>query len=301
VTSFSVIEAPSPLGLWPSGVERLPAALEAAGLHAGLAPARVNRLSAPAWCEGRDPVTDVLNAEAIAGFSRALADALTVDLDARHFPVVLGGDCSILLGNLLALRRRGRFGLFFLDGHADFYQPEAEPKGEVASMDLAIATGRGPDVLADLDGLRPLVREADCVAFGFRDAEIAAASGSQDVRDSGVHVYDLARVRALGAEKAAAQALDALDRAGLDGLWIHLDADVLDDAIMPAVDYRMPDGLRFEELRAVLATLRASGLPVGIDVTIFNPSLDPDGSIARGLARCLLDGLGAGATPRAAY
>jgi len=45
---------------------------------------------------------------------------------------------------LLAIRRRGRHGLLFLDGHADFYQPEAEPNGEVASIDLALATAAGP-------------------------------------------------------------------------------------------------------------------------------------------------------------
>jgi hypothetical protein len=28
-------------------------------------------------------------------------------------------------------------------------------------LDLAVATGRGPDVLADLEGLRPLVRDED--------------------------------------------------------------------------------------------------------------------------------------------
>lgn len=69
---------------------------------------------------------------------------------------MLGGDCSILLGNLLALRHRGRYGLFFIDGHADFYQPEASLTGEVADMDLAIASGRGPDVLTNIDGLKHL-------------------------------------------------------------------------------------------------------------------------------------------------
>src|SRR5262245_18287497 len=39
---------------------------------------------------------------------------------------------------MLALRRRGRYGLFFIDGNADFFQPEAEPNGEGASMDLAL-------------------------------------------------------------------------------------------------------------------------------------------------------------------
>jgi len=60
-------------------------------------------------------------------------------LDAGEIPVVLGGDCTSLLGSMLALRRRGRYGLFFIDGHADFFQPEAEPNGEGASMELAFS------------------------------------------------------------------------------------------------------------------------------------------------------------------
>jgi arginase len=41
---------------------------------------------------------------------------------------VLEGDCSIVIGNLLALKQirlTRRYGLFFIDGHFDFYQPEA--------------------------------------------------------------------------------------------------------------------------------------------------------------------------------
>ncbi len=56
---------------------------------------------------------------------------------------MLGGDCSILLGKMLALRRRGRHGLLFIDGRADFYQPQAEPNGEAPSMDLALAPAAG--------------------------------------------------------------------------------------------------------------------------------------------------------------
>jgi arginase len=47
------------------------------------------------------------------------------------------------IGPLLALRRRGRYGLVFLDGHAGFQHPSDEPNGKVASLDLAVATGRG--------------------------------------------------------------------------------------------------------------------------------------------------------------
>jgi arginase len=217
-----------------------------------------------------------------------LAEHVSFTLDLGRFPVVLGGDCSILLGTALALRRRGRFGLFFLDGHADFYSPESEPNGEVASMELAIVTGREPAALADLDGLCPLVREEDVVVFAFRDAESAAEYGAPDVRQTAMHVFDLPQVRRLGVAPAARVALSALETRGLEGFWIHVDADVLNDDVMPAVDYRMPDGLSAEELTEVLAVVLASPLAAGLEVTIYNPTFDDaERSAARVLARAI--------------
>ncbi|HET8563846.1 MAG TPA: arginase family protein, partial [Candidatus Binatia bacterium] len=209
----------------------------------------------------------------------------------NKFPLVLGGDCSNIIGIMLALRRAGRYGLFFIDGHADFYQPEAEPNGEVASMDLAIVSGRGPDVIADIDGLKPLVRDEDIVAFAFRDAEQQREYGSRDIRTTGIQSFDLELVRALGVTAAAEQAIGKLRKNNL-GFWIHLDADVLNDEIMPAVDYRLAGGLEWRELGALLKTLMSSGHAVGMNVGIFNPRLDKDGSIARQFARTLVAGLG---------
>ena len=83
----------------------------------------------------------------------------------------------------------------------------------------------------------------------------------------------------------------AVVREDLAGFWIHLDADVLDDAIMPAVDYRMPGGLQFEELSGVLRHLLNTGRAVGVTLTIFNPLLDDDGTIARALVDSLIAGL----------
>ena len=74
--------------------------------------------------------------------------------------------------------------------------------------------------------------------------------------------------------------------------WIHLDCDVLDDAVMPAVDYRLPDGLSWDELGTVLRLAIESRRAVGIEVTIFNPALDGDGVITRSLVDCLVGALG---------
>jgi arginase len=291
MTPFAIIEAPSILGLFPRGVETLPDALLAAGLADRLGARLAARVEAPPYNSRRDPDSKLLNPDGLAHYSVALADAIEPVLDRGEFPVVLGGDCSILLGCTLATRRRGRAGLLFIDGHADFYQPEAEPFGEAASMDLALVTGRGPPIVTDLEGRRPLVRDEDVAALARRDAMETEKRGSQRIEDTAIEVIDLVALRKAGAEASMERALRRLTSSGLDGFWIHLDADALDDAVMPAVDYRMPDGLSWDELVAILRTAIASGKAVGIDVTIFNPKLDEDGVISRRFVKALGDGL----------
>jgi arginase len=290
VRELAIIQAPSVLGLRPSGVQDLPVALLEAGL-ADLPGAVVGgRVDAPDYDPRRDPDTGILNPRGIAQYAVSLADVVGEALAHGAFPVVLGGDCSILLGNLLALRRRGHYGLLFIDGHTDFYQPAAEPTGEAASMDLALATGRGPQVLSDVEGRGPLVRDQDVVAFGFRDSEESAQAGMQPLPPQ-LRTIGFEDVREVGAAAAAGQAVDWLNSGGTSGYWTHLDVDVLDDAVMPAVDYRLPGGLSWAELETVLRTAMASGRAVGLDVTILNPRLDSDGKIAVRLAECLVHGL----------
>ena len=293
MAQFTIIEAPSILGLRPTGVQYLPEAFKAAGLMSGLRAEYGGQVSPLSYSSERDKLTLLLNPDSIREFSLQLADAVAFVLHNKRFPLVLGGDCSILIGNLLALRRLGTYGLFFIDGHADFYQPPASPTGEVADMDLAIVSGRGPNILTNIEGLKPLVRDPDIIVFGYRDAEQAASYGSPDVRDTNMHVFDLSYVRKFDTIAAAAcQAVDVLENNELDGFWIHLDADVLDDSIMPAVDYRLGGGgLSFSELSELLKTLVASDAAVGMDITIFNPLLDFDGSITRRFVSSLIQGL----------
>jgi arginase len=285
---YALLEAPSILGLRSTGVDQLPAALLKLGLAERLQGRRAGCVEPDARRSSeRDPETRTLNARAIASYTHKLADAVGPLLDSDEFPVVLGGDCSIVLGPALALRRRGRYGLLFIDGQADFFQPEADPYGEAASMDLAFVTGHGPTLLTEFEGRAPLIRETDAVAFGFRDAEDQAEYGSQPLPET-LRSFDLPTIRQIGIAVAARDAVAHLSRAELDGFWIHVDADCLDDAVMPAVDFRLPDGLRPNELEAVLTTALDSRCAVGLEVTIYNPTLDPDGRAGKLLADLLV-------------
>ena len=291
---YAIVEAPSSLGLATDGVEALPDRLLDLGLAARIGARRAGRLDVPPKDPQSDPETRVLNAHAIAAWSPNLADAIEAVLDVRAFPVVLGGDCTILLGSMLALRRRGRYGLLFIDGHADFFQPEAEPNSEGASMDLALVTGYGPPLLTDIEGRRPLLRADDAVAFAFRDHKDQAEFGSQPLPPELVS-YDLFAQRRIGIEAAADAAVAHVTRPELDGFFIHFDVDCLDDAIMPAVDFRVPGGLSWKEAETVLRVAFASGKAVGLEVTIYNPGLDENGEAGRRLVDLLATALGTAA------
>jgi arginase len=92
-------------------------------------------------------------------------------------------------------------------------------------------------------------------------------------------------------DAVAAEAVALLSKSHLSGFWLHLDADVLDDSVMPAVDYRQPGGVTPEELIILLRTARTSRRLAGLSVAIYNPALDPDGRAAHTLVDCIARGL----------
>jgi arginase len=290
-----VVDAPSNLGLSPPspgaipGCWRLAEVLRQQGIVTRLGASDGGRVEPPPYTPNHD-TTGTRNGLAIAGYAVRLADRLGELLDADRFPLLLGGDCSILLGAMLALRRRGRYGLAFVDGHLDFRHPGNSSRlSAVAGEDLAVVTGRGPEPLADLEGRRPLVADAVVVALGHHDPD---RGWYQEVTTAtAITVIDAEQIRRRGAADAAANALAVLEGGGVDGFWIHLDIDVLDREVMPAVDSPDPDGLTDQELITLLRAFAASDLAVGVEVTIFDPDLDPDGHLAQELARMVVEAL----------
>lgn len=285
-----IVTAPSILGFRPSGVEHLPESLMKAGLidktGAIETIVEVGTLNA-AYNGERDPETNCLNTTAVRTFSITLMEEVARQINKPVFPLVLGGDCSILIGILPALKRKGKFGLVFLDAHADFYQPEASTTGELADMDLAIVTGRGPEIVTNIGDLKPFVEDVNVFQIGQRDAEETKRYGSQDIANTSINLFDLPTIKAAGVECVIADAIDRIEISQLDGFWIHFDTDVISDEENPAVDYRLPDGLSFAEAGYILRRLIRTGKAAGMSVTIFNPSLDIDGGIATKVVDCL--------------
>lgn len=287
--TFVVLDAPSNLGLRPPAPGTVPGCHKLAGalreqrivqrlgaLEGGVVvPPRYDRGD---WREG----DGVFNAAALAAYTRRLADRIERHVRAGDFPVVLGGDCSIGLGSSLALRRIGRYGLAAVDASPDFRHPgNSDRVGAAGGEEVALATGRGQDDLTDLEGLGPYLRDEDVRFFGIRDefaddrAELVALK---------MPVVTVGELREWGPEALGRATAQAFEIPQLDGFWVHLDADVLDPSVMPAVDSPDPDGLLPDELVELLRPLLASPNCAGLNVTIYDPDLDPEGTAGALLA-----------------
>lgn len=280
---IALVSAPSNLGLRPPergavpGTAKAPGALREAGLFERFV--RGGATDSGVVVAGRYVDDDdtrqpghVRNEAAMVDHARRLADRLATILDDGNTPLVIGGDCSLLLGIGLALARRGRTGLVHVDGHTDFRHPgNSDECASVAGEDLAAAVGLHWPAIADIDGLGPSFLPQNVVHVGHRDND----EGADEARQT------LGLV--LSAREILAQAPDAnataITTVAGSGYWLQVDVDVLDPAVMPAVDSPDPGGFSAEELTTLLRRLAPHAL--GASITVFDPDLDPDGRYAR--------------------
>ena len=217
----------------------------------------------------RESRSHVIDPDGLDALVIRVRDAVAPIVDNGHFPLVIGGDCPLLLGCLAASSRQDRVGLLFVDGHEDAYLPMQSSTGEAADMELAFALGLADaSWSSELATLLPLVAPNDVAILGARDAESLRAEGVASLRDR-MALVDGERLAADPAGSAAAACASLPDP-----WWFHLDLDVLSTDALPAIDYPQPGGLGWDELTAVATTALSSGLR-GWDVTIYNPDLDP--------------------------
>jgi arginase len=280
VAAFAVIDAPVDSSGTGRGEERGPAALRAAGLLERLGARDAGHADARIRDRRREPTTGVVGASEIRRASAAIAASVREVLKSGERPLVLGGDCTPLLGVFEAMPDGS--GLWFVDGHADFFDGESSPTGEAADMDLAVLTGHGPPGL--LAKSEPMLEPAAVVLLGYRPAELHPDVARENARlDPAIHALTAPEIRK-GPQRVGN---DAAGRLAGRPAWLHLDLDVLDESVMPAVSYPQPLGLDWDALVALARPLAGAPNLLGVSVADFNPDRDADGAYARRVVEAL--------------
>jgi arginase len=254
------------------GVARAPVVLHQRGLAAALA-------HCPRFIDAGDlllpapqPVrsaSGLLAEDALVTMIGRVREAVRAARGSGYFPLLVGGDCPVILGALNALQAEtDRPGLLFVDGHEDAWPPRLSPTGEAADCELGLALRLfDADLNLRLLGVLPRIHATDVIAVGPRDISELAAAGIPTLDG---RLQALIRPPELTADRYAA----AL--AGLSApWWLHTDLDALATTELAAVDYPQPGGLTWNQLSDITSAALATHGCAGWSVCIYNPDLDP--------------------------
>ena len=273
-----------------AGCERMPAALRAHGLVDSLGVIDAGNLQVVVADPVRDRETGVIGLTDLLGLSEVVRDAASMHLTAGRRPLLVGGDCTLLLGVWAALARvRPEAGLLFVDGHLDCFDGQTSPTGEGADMELAALLGVGPPPLVGFAGRVPVLSDERVVVLGPFDEDDAQGLGAPNPRRFAPRMPIVASDELQQDPSGhTTRALARLTETA-DGFWLHLDLDVLSASALPAVDYADERGLSWEQLGELLGVALSSPQLIGASVVILNPTLDTEGAGARRVVRLLAD------------
>ena len=270
-----------------------PAVLREAGLEAALG-LRVKTtpdvvVAEPSAARGS---SGFLNERALLEMVTAVYRRVRASLAARHFPLIYGADCAVLLGAVPALRDvHGKAGLVFIDGHEDATPMELSTSGEAANMEIALLLGiTGEQVPGSLHGRLPSLDFETVVMLGQRDDAYRHEIGVPSIADR-VQLYPAAGLHhdPANAGRQAAEAVGSQTRSW----WLHIDLDVLDrnefSACGAAGEIVLPGGLTWAELTALTKSALSTSGCRGWSIAVYNPDLDPGHQAAERITRFMTD------------
>jgi arginase len=269
------------------GTENGPGTLRQLGLPEALGARNEGDLAVRIRGEERDPDTGLVASDDVLVSTAMVRTAVAAAIEAGERPFLLGGCCAELPGALAGARDAlgAPLGLAHVDGHLDLYDGETSTTGEAADMPISVVLGLGPAGWVEAMGGSSAVPERTALV-GFRDRAESIADGMRQPEDL-PHpplLYGAAKLRERGLAAAAAE---LAERLGTGPFWLHLDVDVLDQAIFPATDYPQPAGLDWEELATLLAPLTVAENLVGASLACYNPEKDPELEYGRRLVAVL--------------
>lgn len=264
---LEIIGVPFDLESYETGKGLAPAALLAAGLRERLETAGVQVAEVVAIA---GPIAGATREARLGIMLHSLASAVARTRVRGNLPLIIGGDCLTALGTLAGLHDWQHTTVAWIDAHGDFNTPATTVSGYLGGMPLACAVGRGLDTLRRAATLSEPLIERNIVLLGVRDLDPAEAALLQE--------SELTIMSAADVTRRAGDIAGAIKLLGSGAqLYVHLDIDVLHNAVAPGVDYPAPGGLTLPMLSELLAPIARLPNLAAIALTAVNPERDIDG------------------------
>ena len=282
---ISLIGAPTDIGAGDRGASMGPEALRVAGIaealqSRGLEVVDRGNLFGPLnpWLP---PSAGYRHLNQVIEWNREVMRAVSLELEARRLPILLGGDHSLAIGSIGAVARYCRengkqLRILWLDAHADFNTSQITPSGNLHGMPVSCLCGLGPSELVELSGHVPAI-ESSCIRqIGIRSVD---AGEKRLVRDSGLDIYDMRYIDEVGMKRAMEEALEGVG--ANTHLHVSFDVDFLDPDIAPGVGTTIPGGPNYREAQLVMEMIADTGRLGSLDIVELNPALDNKNGTAK--------------------
>jgi arginase len=194
-----------------------------------------------------------------------------------HVPLLIGCDCSIVVGTTQALRRAAGedVHVLYVDGDFDDAAPDPERCQSAAAMAVWLLTHGSPFWTG------PPLRPSQVTVIGWNSPSRSEQAGMGSV--------SLADVRRSGPRGAARQALEAIPASA--SVLVHFDVDVFQKGDMPAAYFPHTEGLSLSEGAELFSALLGDSRIGIVEVSEYASLRDLDQRYVSNLVDLLSEGL----------
>lgn len=226
---------------------------------------------------------------------RKLAIAVSKEIKAGRFPVVISGDHSSAGGTMAGVKMalpNKKVGVIWIDAHADLHSPYTTPSGNIHGMPLAIALGQDNlvnsknhvtgdtvpfwEMLKKVGGRGPKLSPEHLVFMGLRDME---KEERDYIRKNNVEVVKVEQIRK-GKIKDICKKILEVNLKDCDAIYVSFDIDSLDASLVKGTGTPVPGGFTVNEVTKILTTLLKDPRLVCFEITEINPLLDRENQTA---------------------
>ena len=282
VMNVEIIEMPVDYGASRHGSDMGPSAIRLAGLRQQLEELGHNVITNESKIDitpqefadiGSNPRAKYL--EPIVKACTSLAGVVEKAVEKGNFPLVLGGDHSIVLGSLAGLdsvyrKKEFRLGVLYVDAHGDFNTSETTLSGNIHGECLAASAGYGLSELVNLHHEGIKVNPQNICYVGLRDLD----PGEKILmKDAGVTAFTMSDIDRQGFSEILKK-VKLFFKTRCDVVHVSFDMDALDPMFAPGTGIPLPGGLNYREALLLMEEMSELGLVSSMEIVEVNPVLD---------------------------
>lgn len=193
----------------------------------------------------------------------------------QNFPIILGGDHSIVLGSLAgmssACKKLGKtLGVLYVDAHGDFNTCETTLSGNIHGMCLSGSCGYGIPELTNLYFQGAKIDPKNICYVGLRDID---PKEKLLMKEAGVTAYTMSHIDRTGFHHVMEQVKEFFKNK-VDYIHISFDMDCIDPQFAPGVGIQIPGGLNYREALLLMEEMSETNMVKSCDIVEVNPVLD---------------------------